>query len=113
MGNPTFCFSFRSEEFNIYHVNDFMKKRGWRFNGQQNPAAIHMCVTGPQTQDGVVETFAEDLAAAVAYAKDPPQPEPRSGGIYGGGAEGLNTDHEEMTKMFIVGAMDAFVEYPF
>jgi glutamate/tyrosine decarboxylase-like PLP-dependent enzyme len=113
MGNPTFCFSFRSDDFNIYHVNDFMKERGWRFNGQQNPNAIHMCVTGPQTQDGVVETFTKDLADAVEYAKNPPQPEPKSGGVYGGGADGLNTDQDEMMRMFIVGAMDAFVEYPF
>jgi hypothetical protein len=30
-------------------VNDFMERRGWRFDGQQYPSAIHMCVTGPQT----------------------------------------------------------------
>ena len=28
---------------------------GWRFNGQQYPNAIHMAVTRPQTQPGVVE----------------------------------------------------------
>ena len=45
MGSPTFCFSFTSDAFDIYHVNDAMKQRGWRFNGQQYPSAIHMCVT--------------------------------------------------------------------
>ena len=45
--------------------NDFMKRRGWRFNGQQYPNAIHMAVTRPQTQPGVVEAFAADLADAV------------------------------------------------
>jgi hypothetical protein len=65
-------------------VNDFMKQRGWRFNGQQFPSAIHMCVTGPQTQPGVVERFGADLAAAVAYARAPDQPIPRSGALYGG-----------------------------
>ena len=40
--------------------------RGWRFNGQQYPNAIHMAVTRPQTQPGVVEAFAADLAEAVA-----------------------------------------------
>ncbi|MCB0952099.1 MAG: aspartate aminotransferase family protein, partial [Microthrixaceae bacterium] len=49
MGNPSFCFSFTSDEFDIYHVNDFMRTRGWRFNGQQYPNAIHMAVTRPQT----------------------------------------------------------------
>lgn len=84
MGDPTFCFSFTSDAFDIYHVNDFMKTRGWRFNGQQYPSAIHMCVTGPQTRPGVVERFGADLAEAVAYAQDPPQPIPRSGALYGG-----------------------------
>lgn len=84
MGSPTFCFSFTSDVFDIYHVNDFMKRRGWRFNGQQFPSAIHMCVTGPQTQPGVVERFGADLAEAVAYAQHPDQPVPRSGALYGG-----------------------------
>jgi glutamate/tyrosine decarboxylase-like PLP-dependent enzyme len=84
MGSPTFCFSFTSDAFDIYHVNDSMKQRGWRFNGQQFPSAIHMCVTGPQTQAGVAERFGTDLAEAVAYAKAPDQPIPRSGALYGG-----------------------------
>ena len=84
MGSPTFCFSFTSDAFDIYHVNDFMKQRGWRFNGQQFPSAIHMCVTGPQTQAGVPERFGADLAEAVAYAQKPDQPIPRSGALYGG-----------------------------
>ncbi len=44
MGNPTFCFSFTSDEFDIYHVADFMGPRGWRFNGQQYPNAIACAV---------------------------------------------------------------------
>jgi len=43
-----------------------------------------MCVTGPQTQAGVAERFGVDLAGAVAYAKAPDQPIPRSGALYGG-----------------------------
>lgn len=113
MGKPTFCFSFRSDEFDIYHVNDFMKTRGWRFNGQQHPNAIHMCVTGPQTQAGVLEKFTADLAEAVAYAKSPSQPKPKSGGMYGGGIDGLDLSNDGLVKMFMVAAMDTFVEYPF
>ena len=30
LGNPTFLFSFTSDAFDIYHVNDFMRARGWR-----------------------------------------------------------------------------------
>lgn len=84
LGKPTFCFSFTSDAFDIYHVNDFMKAKGWRFNGQQYPNAIHFCVTRPQTQPGVVESFDRDLADAVAYAKNPSQPVPKSAAVYGG-----------------------------
>jgi len=69
MGSPTFCFSFTSDVFDIYHVYDAMRPRGWRFNGQQYPNAIHMATTRPQTQPGVVEAFAADLADAVAIAE--------------------------------------------
>ena len=37
LGDPTFLFAFTSDEFDIYHVNDEMKRRGWRFNGLQYP----------------------------------------------------------------------------
>ncbi len=111
MGQPTFCFSFTSDAFNIYHVNDFMASRGWRFNGQQRPNAIHMCVTGPQTQPGVVAAFAEDLAAAVDYARHPPQAQPKSGGRYGGGMGG-DLSQAEAARRFLTGAMDAFTDYP-
>ena len=70
MGHPTFLFSFTSDAFDVYHINDFMRTRGWRFNGQQYPNALHMAVTRPQTQAGVADTFADDLADAVAYANE-------------------------------------------
>ncbi len=70
VGHPTFLFSFTSDDFDIYHVNDFMRTRGWRFNGQQYPNALHMAVTRPQTQPEVVGEFAADLADAVTYAKE-------------------------------------------
>jgi len=108
MGRPTFCFSFRSDEFNVYHVNDFMKGRGWRFNGQQDPDAIHMCVTGPQTQPGVVAAFDRDLAEAVSYARSPAQPVPLSAGIYGGGAAG-RTDPAAIEAFFLQ-VMDALTD---
>ena len=39
MGQPSFLFSFTSDEFDIYLVNDFLRTRGWRMNGQQYPNA--------------------------------------------------------------------------
>lgn len=104
MGTPSFCFSFTSDEFDIYHVNDFMKGRGWRFNGQQFPSALHMCVTGPQTQEGLVDEFGNDLTDAVAYAKNPPERVPTSGALYGGqGTQAVasDIDFERLTKRLI------------
>jgi sphinganine-1-phosphate aldolase len=89
VGAPTFCFSFTSDDFDIYHVNDFMRLRGWRFNGQQYPNAIHMAVTGPQTQDGVADRFAADLAEAVTYAKEHAGEPAGSAAIYGGVPGGM------------------------
>ena len=80
LGDPSFCYSFTSDVFDIYHVNDFMKKRGWRFNGQQYPNAIHMCVTRPQSQPGVLDVFTRDLAEAVAYGRDHKEETPVSAG---------------------------------
>ena len=113
MGDPTFCFSFRSDAFDVYHVNDFMKTRGWRFNGQQHPAAIHMCVTRPQTRPGVAEAFAQDLREAVVYAVEHREQQPRSSAIYGGGAEGLPIDTPEAIHMLMTMALDTLQAYPF
>ena len=108
MGAPSFCFSFTSEAFEIYHVADFMRPRGWRFNGQQYPNAIHMAVTRPQTAAGVVESFASDLAEAVAYARQQHAAgaETASGAIYGGVAGGLTSEVEDFIVMFMDAMLD-------
>lgn len=106
IGSPTFCFSFTSEEFDIYHVNDFMRPLGWRFNGQQYPNAIHMAVTRPQTQDGVVDRFAKDLADAIEYAKEKGHEPAMSGAIYGGVAGGMNDEVDSFIKMVMADMMD-------
>lgn len=106
MGDPTFCFSFTSDDFDIYHVNDFMRQRGWRFNGQQYPNAIHMAVTRPQTQPGVADAFATDLADAVAYAKEHAAEAPKTGAIYGGVAGGLTDEADEFIRTVMADMMD-------
>jgi glutamate/tyrosine decarboxylase-like PLP-dependent enzyme len=106
MGTPTFLFSFTSDEFDVYHVNDFMRPKGWRFNGQQYPNALHMAVTRPQTQDGVVEAFTTDLAAAVEYAKEKGHEPASSGAIYGGVAGGMNDEADEFIKMVMASMLD-------
>jgi sphinganine-1-phosphate aldolase len=108
IGRPTFCFSFTSDAFDIYHVADFMRERGWRFNGQQYPNAIHMAVTGPQTQPGVVEQFEADLAEAVPYAvaQEAAGEQALSGAIYGGVAGGLTSDVEEFISAVMTDMLD-------
>ena len=111
MGKPTWCFSFTSDVFDIYHVNDFMKTRGWRFNGQQYPNAIHMCVTRPQTQPGVVDNFARDLDDAVRYARNPSREVPATGAVYGGVPKGV-PEIQQMISDFMVGFLDASQDVP-
>jgi glutamate/tyrosine decarboxylase-like PLP-dependent enzyme len=112
MGNPTFLFSFTSDEFDIYHVNDFLRRRGWRLNGQQYPNALHMAVTRPQTQPGVVETFATDLAEAVAYAKKHAAEQPFTGAIYGGVAGGMTHEADQLIRSVMAGMLDQQMSVP-
>jgi glutamate/tyrosine decarboxylase-like PLP-dependent enzyme len=106
LGNPTFLFSFASDEFDVYHVNDFMRPRGWRFNGQQYPNALHMAVTRPQTQPGVVEAFAADIDDAVRYAKEHAGEPAQSGAIYGGVMGGMTSEADEFIRTVMADMMD-------
>jgi glutamate/tyrosine decarboxylase-like PLP-dependent enzyme len=106
MGDPSFLFSFTSDDFDVYHLNDFMRPKGWRFNGQQYPNALHMAVTRPQTQPGVVEAFAADLADAVAYAREKGHEPAASGAIYGGVAGGMNDEADEFIKTVMSQMLD-------
>ena len=114
VGRPTFCFSFTSDVFDIYHVADFMRERGWRFNGQQYPNAIHMAVTGPQTRPGVVDEFEADLAEAVPYAvaQEAAGEQALSGAIYGGVAGGLTTEVEEFISAVMTDMLDTQQSLP-
>jgi glutamate/tyrosine decarboxylase-like PLP-dependent enzyme len=104
--NPTFCFSFTSDVFDIYLVNDFMRTRGWRFNGQQYPNAIHMAVTRPQTQPGLADAFASDLAEAVQYAHEHKDEKPMSGAIYGGVEGGMTSEADEFIRSVMTDMLD-------
>ncbi|MCB0962348.1 MAG: aspartate aminotransferase family protein [Acidimicrobiales bacterium] len=112
MGDPSFLFSFTSDEFDVYHVNDFMRPKGWRFNGQQYPNALHMAVTRPQTQPGVVEAFANDLDAAVAYAKEKGDEPAASSAIYGGVAGGMTDEADEFIRMMMASMLDEQMGLP-
>ena len=106
LGTPTFCFSFTSDAFDIYHVNDHMRSKGWRFNGQQYPNAIHMAVTRPQTQPGIVDAFASDLADAVKYAHEHADEKPMSAAIYGGVEGGMTSDADEFIRSVMADMLD-------
>jgi glutamate/tyrosine decarboxylase-like PLP-dependent enzyme len=112
LGAPTFLFSFTSDVFDVYHVNDFLRLRGWRLNGQQYPNALHMAVTRPQTQLGVAETFAADLADGVTYAIEHKDEAPRSGAIYGGVAGGMTGEADAFIKAVMADMMDGYQQVP-
>jgi sphinganine-1-phosphate aldolase len=107
LGTPTFLFSFTSDQFDIYLVNDFMRQRGWRFNGQQYPNALHMAVTRPQTQPGVADLFATDLSDAVAHAREHAGEAPQSGAVYGGVVGGLTDEADSFIRSVMAEMMDA------
>jgi hypothetical protein len=89
-----------------------MRKKGWRFNGQQYPNAIHMCVTRPQTQPGVVDRFRADLAEAVAFALDHRDEAPFSAAIYGGVPGGMTAEADALVRELMVGLLDDMQDLP-
>ena len=112
IGSPTFCFSFTSDRFDIYLVNDEMRRRGWRLNGQQYPGAIHMAVTRPQTQAGIVEAWTTDLAAAVSYANAHAGEAPRSGPVYAGAGSEWTPEVDTRMRTAMETTLDTFQSLP-
>jgi sphinganine-1-phosphate aldolase len=106
LGTPTFGFAFASDVFDVYLVNDFLRTRGWRLNGQQYPDALHMVVTRPQTTGGAAARWAVDLDDAVAYATEHAGEAARSGAIYGGVAGGWSTEADEVIRAVMAQMMD-------
>ncbi|MEI8238964.1 MAG: aspartate aminotransferase family protein, partial [Actinomycetota bacterium] len=87
LGTPFFNVAFTTTAesgLDIFLVNDFLASQRWRMNGLQLPPAVHFCVTRPNTQAGVVDRFAADLADAVAYAREHRGEDARSGALYAG-----------------------------
>jgi len=87
LGDPFFNVAFTTTEqsgLDIFHVNDFLASRRWRLNGLQRPAAVHFCITRPNTQPGVIDRFAEDLTQAVADAREHVGTPAKSGAFYAG-----------------------------
>jgi sphinganine-1-phosphate aldolase len=106
MGEPTFLFALTSDELDVYLVNDALRARAWRLNGQQYPDAVHMAVTRPQTQPGVVDAWRTDLAAAVDYAREHKGERPLSGAIYGSVPGGWSPEADEFIRAVMTDMMD-------
>lgn len=101
-GSSTFLISMLSDVVDIFHVNDYLAKKGWRMNGCQRPPGIHFCITLRQTLPDVAERFVEDLRAGVAYARNPEQAMAESGAMYGlAGSPGGRAMLDELMLDFI------------
>ena len=112
LGDPFFNVAFSHVEgsgVDIFHVNDSLASKQWRLNGLQLPPAVHFCITRPNTQPGVMDRFAEDLWAAVAYARERQGTSPRSGATYGGGGASVP---REMVAAGMAGWLDATQSLP-
>ncbi len=108
IGDPTFLVAFKAAgDLDIYLVNDALKGQGWRMNSLQLPAALHFCITRPNTADGVAESFLVALRAAVEYAREHQGEPAESGAMYGfGGTPQGNATIEAMMS----GVLDAMHE---
>ncbi len=112
MGEPTFLVAFTSDELDIYHVNDALRQRGWRFNGLQYPNGLHLAVTGPQLQEGVVERFDADLAGALDYARAKSGTPAQSAALYGGVPGGLTPAATMFSTAVLTQMLDAQQSVP-
>jgi glutamate/tyrosine decarboxylase-like PLP-dependent enzyme len=112
IGDPTFLVAFKAADgddpIDIYLVNDSLKEQGWRMNALQMPAALHFCVTRPNTQGGTAEAFVAALRIAVAYAEEHSGQPAASGAMYGFGAG--TPQGNETASMVMTGVLDAMHE---
>ena len=108
IGDPLFLVAFKSAgDVDIYHVNDALIAQGWRMIALQFPAALHFCVTRPNTRAGLAEEFVEAVRRGVAHAMAHKGEKSKSGAVYGFGNYQLAQD---MVKFTMVRVLDAFHE---
>jgi len=107
IGDPLFLIAMKSEVVDVYLVNDALKDLGWRMNALQLPAALHFCVTRPNTKPGVAEEFLAALRRAVDYALEHRGQPAKSGAMYGFG--GTPQGNATLTQL-MSGVLDAMHE---
>ena len=72
---------FAGDGCNVYSVSDAMRRRGWTLNSLQNPAAVHLCVTGCHV--GRAEEFLRDLRSCTEEVRSQPQNGSGQAAVYG------------------------------
>ncbi|RMD44589.1 hypothetical protein DV735_g492, partial [Chaetothyriales sp. CBS 134920] len=63
------AFASHDPDIDIYEVSDAMGRRHWHLNSLQDPPGLHVAVTLPMTQPGVVDALIDDLVAVVKEQK--------------------------------------------
>lgn len=115
IGDPTFLVAFKAADvagdggdpLDIYLVNDALIEAGWRLNSLQLPAALHFCVTRPNTAAGVADAFIRDLNRAVAYAEHNRGTPAVSGAMYGFGGTPAGNETINGLMVAVLDAMHA------
>lgn len=110
IGDPIFVISFRSDVVDVYHIHDFMKSKGWRFNILQLPPALHFGVTMPQTMvPDLAQRLVRDLRGGVEYACSAAGTPAQSGAMYA--LAGL-VDGQAMQTEMIFSIFDYLYQIP-
>lgn len=66
LGDPQVSvLAFSSDHFDIYTLNDRLKKLGWNLNALQFPSAFHLCVTLMHTDGNISSSFVRDVKGIV------------------------------------------------
>ncbi|RMZ76272.1 hypothetical protein DV737_g4892, partial [Chaetothyriales sp. CBS 132003] len=63
------AFASQDPAVDIYEISDAMSRRHWHLNSLQDPPGLHVAVTLPMTQPGVVDALIDDLVAVVKEEK--------------------------------------------
>lgn len=83
LGDPLWNIAFSSQELNIYRIMEKMTEKGWSLNGLHKPEAVHICLTLRHTQEGLAESFVQDLRDAVEFVKANPKDKGDMAPVYG------------------------------
>ena len=107
MGDPTFCFSFTSDEFDIYHVNDFMRTRGLALQRpavpERDPHGGHPSADPARRGRGVRR---RPRRRGRVRASSTRTRSPKSGAIYGGVEGGMTDEADEFIRAVMADMLD-------